>query len=151
MLRRRTRASSDDAPAPKPESFDSIIGEKAEVVGDLAFAGRIRVAGRVTGNVLAPEQAGSTLLVGERGEVEGHVIVPHVIVKGRVRGTSAAKRRLELTENARVDGDVHYGQISMALGAAVNGSLIFEQDARSAGSARSTAPLRSARRVGARR
>lgn len=66
----------------------------------------------------------ATLTVSERGSIEGEVRVPYVILNGVVKGDVHANDRVELAANARVEGDVHYRMIEMAMGAEVNGKLV---------------------------
>ena len=54
--------------------------------------------------------------------------MPVVILNGAVTGDVRSDERIELAANARVDGDVHYKLIEMAVGAAVNGSLVHREE-----------------------
>src|SRR5262249_47228698 len=78
------------------------------------------------GNVDAPGDSGSTLSISEGGIVEGSVAVPNVILNGVVKGDILAHDRIELGATARVDGNVYYGLIEMAIGAEINGKLVHE-------------------------
>ena len=60
----------------------------------------------------------------ESGTVEGHVRVPFVIISGVVKGDVYADDYVELGPTARIEGDVYYGLIEMAMGAEVNGKLV---------------------------
>ncbi len=93
------------------------------------FSGELRVDGKVAGNISAPDQGESRLVIS--GEVEGNVLVPHVVVRGVVRGNISAKARVELDEGAKVEGDVHYREIEMARGCVVNGNLVAESEGKS--------------------
>jgi cytoskeletal protein CcmA (bactofilin family) len=48
----------------------------------------------------------------------------NIVLNGLVRGDVDAIGRLELGPTARVDGNVHYAVIEMAVGAQINGKLI---------------------------
>ncbi len=127
MLRKRR-----GTPAPMPPAAggkpDTIIGRRAEVYGDLVFSGELRVDGKVMGNISAPDQGESRLVIS--GEVEGNVLVPHVVVTGLVRGNISAKARVELDDGAKIEGDVHYREIEMARGCVVNGNLVAETEGK---------------------
>jgi cytoskeletal protein CcmA (bactofilin family) len=56
------------------------------------------------------------------------VDAPHVVLNGSVTGDIHASERVELGAKARVNGNVHYGVIEMALGAAINGKLVHEPE-----------------------
>jgi len=108
----------------RPTRVDSVIGQQTQIVGDITFAGGLHVDGAVRGNVSAKADEKATLTVSERGSIEGEVKVPYVILNGVVKGDVHASDRVELAANARVEGDVHYRMIEMAMGAEVNGKLV---------------------------
>jgi cytoskeletal protein CcmA (bactofilin family) len=111
---------------PKTHRIDTLVGPATRIIGDVHFAGGFHVDGFVKGNVDAPGDSGSTLSISEGGVVEGSVAVPNVILNGTVKGDILAHARLELGATARVEGNVYYGLIEMAIGAEINGKLVHE-------------------------
>ncbi|NNG12640.1 MAG: polymer-forming cytoskeletal protein [Halobacteria archaeon] len=107
---------------------DTIIGQQTRIQGDLHFSGGLHIDGRVCGNVIAEGDGNSVLTVSEHGNIEGNVQVPNVILNGTVTGNVRSDERIELAAKARVNGDVHYKLIEMAMGAEVNGSLVPQQE-----------------------
>lgn len=107
-------------------SIDTLIGRTTRINGDLLFGGGFHLDGQVTGNVRADAGVTSVLSVSEHGCIEGSVEVPHVVLNGRVKGDIVARERVELGAKARVNGNVYYGVIEMAMGAEINGKLIHE-------------------------
>jgi len=107
---------------------DTIIGQQTRIEGDVHFSGGLHIDGRVKGGVIAEADATSVLTVSEHGSIEGDVRVPTVIMNGRVTGDVRSAERIELAAKARVDGDVYYNLIEMAMGAAVNGSLVHNTE-----------------------
>ncbi|TDY00455.1 bactofilin family protein [Thiohalophilus thiocyanatoxydans] len=107
--------------------IDSLIGQNTEIQGDVIFSGGLHVDGSIKGSVLA-EGAGedSLLTLSERGTIEGEVKVPNVVVNGRIIGDVHAQGHVELAAHARVDGNVYYSLIEMAMGAEVNGNLVHK-------------------------
>lgn len=105
-------------------TIDTLIGQDAAIQGDVTFSGGLRLDGRVRGNVLAPEDQRSMLVVSEKGVVEGEVRVGHLILNGTVTGPVRASELLELQPNARVYGEVHYAALEMHQGAIVEGRLV---------------------------
>lgn len=103
---------------------DTLIGKLAKVQGDIEFSGGLHLDGRVTGSVRAAEGAAATLSVSETGVVDGSVDVPSVVLNGVVRGDIIARVRVVIGALAKVEGNVQYGAIEMALGAQINGKLI---------------------------
>lgn len=104
--------------------IDTLIGKRARVEGDVVFAGGLHVDGVVSGNVRALADTAATLSVSEHGVVEGSVEAPQVVLNGKVSGDIVATERVVLGAKARVQGNVHYGVIEMALGAEISGKLM---------------------------
>ena len=107
---------------------DTIIGQQTRIEGDVHFSGGLHIDGQVKGGVIAEADSTSVLTVSEHGSIEGDVRVPTVILNGRVNGDVRSDERIELAAKARVDGDVYYNLLEMAMGAAVNGSLVHNTE-----------------------
>ena len=108
----------------KPGRIDSLIGRQTEFSGDVRFSGGLHVDGVIKGNVMADEDSDAVLTLSEHGSIRGQINVPQVVLSGTVIGDVYAERHVELTSSARINGDVYYGLIEMAMGAEVSGSLI---------------------------
>jgi cytoskeletal protein CcmA (bactofilin family) len=104
--------------------IDTLIGKSAYVRGDVEFAGGLHVDGHVGGSVRSDPASPATLSVSESGSIDGAVEVPNVVLHGAVRGDIHARERLVLGATARVEGNVYYGVIEMALGAQIMGKLV---------------------------
>ena len=113
---------------PARGTIDTLIGRTTRINGDVAFTGGFHLDGEVNGNVRAEPGATSVLSVSEHGCIEGSVDAPHVVLNGTVKGDIRARDRVELGAKARVNGNVHYGVIEMAMGASINGKLIHEAE-----------------------
>lgn len=111
----------------------SLIGAGSTLVGDLTFAGGLRIDGTVQGSVRCAggEDAGM-LVVSEKGLVEGEVRAAHLVVAGRITGPVHTTELVELQPTARVVGDVHYRAIEIHHGAVVEGKLVHEPGAQDA-------------------
>ncbi len=116
----------------KPTRIDSLIGQNTRVQGDLSFQGGLHVDGTVKGNVCVSNQESAVLTVSEHGTIEGEVRVPYVVLNGVVLGDVHAREHIELAAKARVEGDVYYGLMEMAMGAEVNGKLVHTEATTSA-------------------
>lgn len=111
---------------------DTIIGQNTRLEGDLHFTGGLHVDGHIKGSIIAEAGSESVLTVSEHGSIEGDVRVPTVILNGTVTGDVRSGDRIELSTKAVVHGDVYYNLIEMAMGSAVNGSLVHQGDEPSA-------------------
>jgi cytoskeletal protein CcmA (bactofilin family) len=120
----------------KPKSssakVDTIIGQQTRIEGDVHFTGGLHVDGHIKGSILAEAGSASVLTVSEHGSIEGDVSVPTVILNGTVTGDVRSDDRIELAAKTEVNGNVYYNLIEMAMGAAVNGSLVHQSEKTSA-------------------
>lgn len=108
----------------KSASASSIIGQQTEVLGDISFEGRLHINGTVRGKVSAKNDERAMLTLSSSGSIHGDVHVPYIVLDGPVVGSVYAKDQIELASKAKVQGDVHYALIEMAMGAEVNGRLV---------------------------
>jgi cytoskeletal protein CcmA (bactofilin family) len=108
----------------KPTAVDSLIGQNSQIIGDFRYSGGLHIDGTVKGNVLADEDDHAMLTLSDKGTIEGEVKVPYIILNGVVKGDVHAREHVELASNARVEGNVFYRLIEMAMGAEVNGKLV---------------------------
>jgi len=108
---------------PKPPRIDTLIGKAARVHGAVEFAGGLHLDGAVGGNVRGVPTEGSSLSVSETGAIDGSVEAENVMLNGTVKGDIVARNRVVLGSTARVEGNVYYGVIEMALGAQIIGKL----------------------------
>ena len=109
---------------PRPTRVDSLIGRHSRVLGEFRFSEGLHIDGLIKGDVVSDVGESATLTLSESGTVEGHVRVPFVIISGVVKGDVYADDYVELGPTARIEGDVYYGLIEMAMGAEVNGKLV---------------------------
>jgi cytoskeletal protein CcmA (bactofilin family) len=104
--------------------IDTLIGKGARVNGDVEFVGGLHLDGHVLGSVCSDGAKESTLSVSESGYVEGPVQAATVLLDGSVKGDIHARERVVLGATAKVEGDVYYGIIEMAVGAQIIGKLV---------------------------
>ncbi|WP_430460462.1 bactofilin family protein [Thalassolituus sp. LLYu03] len=103
--------------------YDTLISSKTEIVGDVKFTGGLHVDGVIKGNLVAEAGSGAVVRISDKGQVEGQITAPNVIINGRVVGDVHAGEYIELAKKAQVNGDVYYQAMEMVLGAEVNGKL----------------------------
>jgi cytoskeletal protein CcmA (bactofilin family) len=92
--------------------------------GEVDFAGGLRIEGEVNGDISVSPDAVGTLMVGEKGVVNGDVRVSHLVVYGSITGTIHVTDLIELRPTAVILGDVYYGAIEMQMGAVIEGNLV---------------------------
>ncbi len=107
---------------------DTVIGRTTTIKGDLSFAGTLHVEGTIIGDVKADEGENATLVLDENGLVEGSVNVSTVLINGAVDGDIFATEHAELMAGARINGNVYYDLLEMAVGSEVNGNLVHRKE-----------------------
>jgi cytoskeletal protein CcmA (bactofilin family) len=107
----------------RKQKIDTLVDARTRINGDVEFAGGFHLDGTINGNVSGEPGAQSFLWVGEKGTIEGSVMVSNIVLNGLVRGDIDATGRVELGEKARVLGSVRYLVIETAVGAQINGKL----------------------------
>lgn len=105
----------------------SLVGAGTTVVGDVHFAGGLRIDGTVKGAVRCVDSdKGGMLVVSEKGRIEGEVRAAHLVIAGCIVGPVHASEIAELQPKARLIGDLHYRALEMHHGAVIEGQLVHE-------------------------
>ena len=106
--------------------MDTLIGAHTRIRGDVEFNGGLHLDGIIEGNVMSEQGSASRLSISDSATVQGSINVPIVIMNGLVQGDIVAATRVDLGSTAKVNGNVYYGLIEMAMGAQINGKLIHQ-------------------------
>jgi cytoskeletal protein CcmA (bactofilin family) len=101
----------------------TLISRDTVIVGEVHFSGNLDVEGLVQGNIVAKPEKDACVRVIDKGRVEGDIYAPAVVINGAVEGDVHSSHHLELASKARVQGNVFYTLVEMAVGSEVNGSL----------------------------
>ncbi len=104
-------------------SGESFLDKDVSIEGLLEFQQRMRIDGRVKGQVRSRE---GTLVVGEQAVMEGDIHVAVALVRGRVNGTLTASTRVEMEAPAVMEGDICSPAVSIAKGVEFNGKCIMD-------------------------
>lgn len=108
----------------KSTRIDTLVGQHTHLKGDISFSGGLRIDGSVAGNINATGDTDSVLTLSEMGTIEGEVRVPNLVINGSINGNVYASQHIELAPKARIQGNVYYHFLEMAMGSAVNGQMI---------------------------
>lgn len=104
---------------------ETLIGPRVLIRGDVHFSGGLYVEGTIQGAVIADEGCPDAVVtLSDKGVIEGEVRAPHVVINGQLRGDVYATGHIELSANARVQGNIYYQVVQMAAGAMISGRLI---------------------------
>jgi cytoskeletal protein CcmA (bactofilin family) len=116
--------SKKKSPKTKAGATDTLICKRTKINGDIDFTGVLYIDGHIKGNITAEEMENSFLTIGINGYVEGQINVPHIMILGRVKGNVHGLEHVELMSESRIEGNVYYKLIEMAMGAEVNGQML---------------------------
>lgn len=93
---------------------------------EINFEGTLTVEGYLAGVVYSPE---GTLILGEKGELDGDIFVNDAIIHGSVRGDVHATRKVELGSVSKVIGDIETVELIIQPGALFEGRCVFPRPA----------------------
>src|SRR4029078_2776145 len=97
-----------------------LLGKGVEVTGDILFAERLQVEGKVVGKLMSES---GTLIIEETGRVEAEVDVAVCVIRGTLEGNVRAKSRIEVRKASRVRGDLTTPVLLVEEGAVFNGNI----------------------------
>lgn len=100
--------------------ISSIVGRGMSFTGDLTFTGKLRLDGKIDGNV-----SGEHLILGETGCITGDIDIETFTCQGRVSGNIKA-RNLNVVKGCRIDGNVEAVNLLVEGGASLNGEVRVE-------------------------
>jgi len=95
----------------------SLIGQDMELVGDVSFKGKLRLDGRIKGDV-----RGDYLILGEAGVVVGDILVNTFVCSGRVEGNVNVKK-FQISHKGVINGKVEATDLEVESGAALSGEI----------------------------
>lgn len=112
LLRKKNNGVDDDSGA-----VSSILGKELQLEGDISFKGKLRLDGRITGNV-----RGDYLIMGENGVVVGDVLVNTFVCLGKVDGNVNAQK-FQISSCGVINGKVESSDLTVESGATLNGEI----------------------------
>ena len=95
MFKRRRKPAGSNG-------LTAFIDEGSEIEGKYTFSGTVMLNGRFKGEISTTD----TLIIGDKGVINGDIRAGQVLVSGEVVGNVSAAERIELKRTARVFGDV---------------------------------------------
>jgi cytoskeletal protein CcmA (bactofilin family) len=97
----------------------TVVAAGSRVQGEISGATDVLVDGQVEGQLVL----GSSVVVGEAGEVKGQIQAKRVKVGGKVRGDIRASERIEVMASGRIEGDVSAPRVAINAGAFFKGKV----------------------------
>lgn len=108
----------------------TVIARGVKVEGDFVSQGDVLIDGEVHGSFSTTGQ----LTVGAEATIAAHITAGDASIAGTIQGNVTVAGRVDLSETARVWGDIHAQILSIAPGAILQGGVSVGQG----GEARST-------------
>jgi len=103
------------------------IGQSLFIKGDVSGSEDLMVEGRVEGKI---DLRDHNLTIGANGRVHAEIHAKNITVIGEVTGNVVADEKVDLTDSARLVGDIRAPRISVSDGAQFKGSVDMVQSAR---------------------
>ncbi len=100
----------------------TIIGPGTKVKGEVHSKGTIRIEGEVEGRV----ECEDSIVVHESGHLKADLIAAQIIISGTVEGNTFAHERIEITNQAKVVGNITAPRISIAEGVIFEGQCTMK-------------------------
>ena len=104
--------------------ISTLIGADSEIRGDFQTEGSARIDGSVLGNCVVT----GSLILGAGGKITGSINAKSVIIGGDVLGNIEVSEKAELTETARVFGDISTNVIVIDENAIFQGKCNMNQE-----------------------
>lgn len=112
----------DEPTSSSHDDIETVVGPSVHVEGDFSSEGNILVKGMVSGNVKT-----SRLLTVEPGaKITANVKASNAVISGEIKGNVRVLERLDLTETARISGDIFCKVLSVEAGALVVGKVTMD-------------------------
>ncbi len=119
----------------------SVISEAITITGDVSSRDQLIVNGTINGDMDC-----TSLVVGQEGNIKGHILADEVIVHGQVEG-SIRSMSVSLHKTARISGDIFHQNIAIEMGTIFDGSLRRSDDPKSEGTSTGTQAGSSSKRT----
>ncbi len=98
------------------------LGPRDSLIGKLVISGDLHVQGTVEGELTAS----GDIQVDQSANVKASLEGRNVTVQGQVQGNVTARRRLTLSGNGALNGDVRVSRLSVEDGATLNGNVSMQ-------------------------
>lgn len=103
-------------------NVSTIVGPGTKIKGDIVSKGTVRIEGEVEGRI----ECEDTVVIHESGSVKADIVGGQVIISGTVEGNTSAHERLEITNQAKVIGNITAPRISIAEGVIFEGQCTMK-------------------------
>jgi cytoskeletal protein CcmA (bactofilin family) len=131
----QNRPTAPGSPAPRTaaapdyqttaRSGQAKIGQSLFIKGEVSGSEDLTVEGRVEGRIDLKDH---NLTIGQNGRVTAEIHAKNITIVGEVTGNVVADERVDLTDTAKLLGDIRAPRISVSDGAKFKGSVDMVQE-----------------------
>ncbi len=105
-------------------NISTLIGEGCEFKGDISAKNSIKVEGHIQGKL----STDGSVIIGEKGRVQGDIHCADLLVCGHIEGNISA-HQLQLKQTAHIQGNIETQTLQIEPGALYQGSVTMKTDA----------------------
>jgi cytoskeletal protein CcmA (bactofilin family) len=98
-------------------NFGILLGENTRVSGNIQHAAGLTVKGRFDGEIRVRD----TVMVEKTGVVVANILAETVVCEGEIQGEVQASKFIRITQNGRVQGDIHAPSVKIEEGGSLDG------------------------------
>lgn len=102
-------------------NISTLIGEGCQIKGDVSAKNSIKVEGHIQGNL----SIDGSVIVGEKGVIQGDVRCADLIVFGRLEG-NINTHQLQLKQTAHTQGNIEVQTLQIDPGAVYQGTILMK-------------------------
>jgi cytoskeletal protein CcmA (bactofilin family) len=97
-------------------TFGVLLPKNTDTKGKINYPGPVRVVGKFSGNLAA-----ESILIDKAATVLANIAAEEVLCKGKVRGDIRATKKVRITKEAEVRGNIHSPNLNIEQGAIFEG------------------------------
>ena len=112
------KAYSNDSGLKSSGGYDVLIGKNTVINGNISVQGCTRIDGYIEGTLAVD----NTLHIGEAGVIKAPIYAQNAVIAGTVFGNIVCKGRLQLTNTAKVTGNLKCASLVIPDGAYFRGT-----------------------------
>lgn len=113
---------------PATSDLNGFLDSGSHIQGELRFENTFRIDGRFTGRISSE----GTLVVGERGQIDGEIEVDQVLISGLVQGHVRARRKVQIAPEGKVYAELDTAALVIEEGAVFEGRCAMSRRERPA-------------------
>ena len=104
------------------DGIDTIIGEDIVFRGKLQFSKKLQINGNFKGTI----ESDGTLIIGDKGYLDGDINVGSLVVDGKVHGNSDASKNVKISKTGVINGDIKTPDIQIESGGKFVGNCVMD-------------------------